>query len=477
MKLVKRLTAATLALTLTASLAACGDSDASSTGSSVAPGKEMNDSQNQMVDALADQLPDKELENKTITWLAHYDINPTEGKVMPPALRLFQTKYDGKIAFSQCEFGDRYTKLASQVMANQSPDFFPADDMDVFPKGAIKAMFQPIDDYVDLNSDLWKQSKEYCDQFMFNGKHYVAVIEPTPNYACVYNRKTMEDNSYDDPAELFANDEWDWDVFTEMCVDFTNPDEDKYGLDGYWYNKALSETSGVPMIGLEDGKLVSNMSNPLIEKVQERMYNLQKDGVVYPRSENNWNTRGGGETGNGLGSYQTLFIPVGLWAIECPPESCKMFGDVEAGEVMFVPMPKNPDADAYYVSARVNGYVICNGAPNPEGVAAYLDCIQISNQQANQITFDVLKDDYKWSDEMIEMRKTLYSMAAEHPVFDFQSGVSPDMDKLMETVSQATMISGGNETTWTACRTENEAAVEYLIKEANSNISDTPAEE
>lgn len=479
MKLAKKIMAATLALTMTAGMAACGDKDNSSDGSSVAPGVDLNESQKQIVDAHASDLPDKELSNKTITWMAHYDINPTEGKVKSPAIQLFETKYGGTIEYRQTTWKNRYTDLAAAVMANESPDFFPADDMDTFPKGAIKAMFQPIDDYIDLDSELWAASKSVCDSFMFNGKHYIAAIEAQPTYACVYNRTTINENGYDDPAELFANGEWDWDVFTEMCLDFTDADQDKYALDGYWYNKALSETSGVPMIGLEDGKLVQNMSDPAIEKVQERMYNLQKNGVVFPRSENNWKTRGDGANGEGLGSYLTLFIPIGLYAIECPPESCTPFGDIEAGEVMFVPMPKDPDSDATYISARVHGYVICTGAPNPEGVAAYLDCEQVTNQAEDikQITTDTLKNEYKWTDEMIEMRETLYQMAAENPVFDLQDGVSDDLSTLMMTVSQATMISGGGETTWAACRSENEVAVEYLINEANSNISTTPTED
>ena len=476
MKLAKRLMAASLAVIMAAGMAACGSSDKKDE-SSVAPGKDLNEEQQQLVDSLASKLPDRDLKNTTIKWMAHYDINPTEGKVMPPAIQLFKTKYDGKIEPTITTYADRYTKLATDVMAGDSPDFFPADDMDTFPRGAIRAMFQPIDDYIDLDSDLWKDSKSYCDEFLFQGKHYIAVIEPTPNYACIYNRTTIEENGFEDPAELFKNDEWDWDVFTDMCVEFTNADEDKYALDGYWYGKALSETSGVPMIGLENGQIVSNMSDPAIEKVQDRMYNLQKNGVVYPRCDNNWNTRGSGETGEGLGSYLTLFIPVGLWAIEGPPESTKLFGDIEAGEIMFVPMPKNPDADAYYVSARVNGYTICTGAPNPEGVAAYLDCVQVTNQEASSITTEVLKDEYKWTDEMLEMRETLYQMAAEHPVFDLQEGVSPEMNTVMMTVSQATMISGGNETTWTACRGEHEGEVDYLVKEANSNISATPSED
>ena len=311
---------------------------------------------------------------------------------------------------------------------------------------------------------------------MFNGKHYIAAIEAMPTYACVYNRTTINENGYDDPAELFAQGKWDWDVFTEMCTDFTDADQDKYALDGYWYNKALSETSGVPMIGLKDGQLVQNMSDPAIEKVQERMYNLQKNGVVFPRAENNWKPRGDGANGEGLGSYLTLFIPIGLYAIECPPESCKPFGDIEAGEVMFVPMPKDPDSDKTYISAKVHGYSICTGAKNPEGVAAFLDCEQVTNQAEDikQITTDTLKNEYKWTDEMIEMRETLYKMAAETPVFDLQDGVSDELSTYMMTVSEATMISGGNETTWTACRTEWEKAVEYVIKDANKNISSTP---
>lgn len=478
MNLAKRLMAGALAITMACGMAACGSSDAKDSGStsSVAPGKDLNDEQKAIVDALQDQVPDRELSSSEITWLSHYDMNPTEGKVKSPALELFESKFGGKVKYQQTTWGNRYTDLAKSVMANESPDFFPADDMDTFPRGAIKDMFQPIDDYVDLSSDLWADSKSVCDAFMFNGKHYTAALYATPTYACVYNKTTITENGLDDPAELFAEGKWDWDAFTSMCLDFTDAEQDKYALDGYWYNKAISETCGVPMIGLEDGKVVNNMSDPQIEKVQEMMYNLQKNGIVFPRSDNNWKTRGDGANGEGLGSYLTLFIPIGLWAIECPPESCKPFGDIESGEVMFVPMPKDPDSDTHYVSARVHGYNICTGAKNPEGVAAFLDCelVTYKSAEVKQIDMDTLKNEYKWSDEMIEMRDTLYKMAAEHPVYDIQDGVSPDLSTEMQTVSQATMISGGNETTWTACREAEEAAVDYLVKEANNNIASAP---
>ncbi|MBR1393853.1 MAG: extracellular solute-binding protein [Ruminococcus sp.] len=480
MRLAQKITAASLALLTAAAAAGCGSSDSSggdAANSSVSSGKDLNESQKEQLASLADDsaLATEELKNKTIKWLAHYDINPAEGATKSPGLELFETKYDGKIEWVNCEYADRYTKLATLVMSNESPDFFPADDMDTFPKGAIKAMFQPIDDYIDLDSELWKDSKNFCDDFMFNGKHYIAVIKPTPNLVCIYNTRTIEDNSLDDPAELYWKDQWTWDAFQDMCTSFTDTEAEKYGLDGYWYGNAISMTSGVPLIGMKDGIVVHNLEDPAIAKAQDFMYRLQMNNVCFDRSSNGWKTRGDGTTGEGLGSYMTLFIPTGLWAIEVPPEKSAIIGDIEDDEIMFVPMPRDPDGDKYYMSARVNGFNICTGAPNPEGVAAYLDCIQVADQKASNIYEEVLRNDYKWNDDMIAMREECYRVCAENPVFDLQNGVSSDLEAVMVNVSQATMITGGGAMSWTEAVGSYKAKVQFLIDEANNSITDVPS--
>jgi len=452
MKMAKRIFAAACALSLACSMAACGSSSSDSS-SSKKEAKAMTDDQKEQVNALQDKLPDIELSNKTIKWMAHYDINPSDGKSESPAISLFQTKYGGKIEYVQTTWDNRYTDLAKAVMANDSPDSFPADDMDAFPKGAIKAMFEPIDDVVDFSSDIWSSSQTLNDSFVFNGKHYVAAIDVRPQYVCTYNTKTISDFGYDDPAELYANDEWTWSKFTEMCLDFADSEADRYALDGYWYGKALNDTCGYPLIGLEDGKLVNNMGKAEVGTVQDLMYNLEKNNVVFDRSSNNWKTRGDGANGEGLGSQLTLFIPIGTWALEDTPEKTKTFGSVKDGEVMFVPMPRMDDSDKYYVSTGVNGYLLCKNAPNPDG-------------------FKQLKNDYGWTDDMIEMRKTIYDLARQNPVFDFQDGVSAELSTLMQTVNQATMITGGGATTWTECVAENQKAVDYIIKEANANVAE-----
>ncbi|MFT3950595.1 MAG: extracellular solute-binding protein, partial [Oscillospiraceae bacterium] len=435
MKKVKRLLALTIALSSVLSVTACGDKDSS--GDSKADVSNLNESQAAAVEKARDSLPKVTLENTNIKWLAHYDINPGNGQVEPADLHLFKEAYGGTIEFIQTTYGERYNTLAKLVLDGNAPDFFPADDMDTFPKGAIENMFQPIDDYVDVNSDLWKDQKASLDQFSLGGKHYVAVVQTTPNYICVYNRNTIDKMGVTDPAELFADGKWTLDKFQEYCEDFTNADEDKYGVDGYWYVYALEETCGVPFIGIKDGKIVSNVSDPAIEKIQNFMYDFQKNSLCYPRATNNWQTRGAGETGNGIGSGLTLFVPVGIWALENSPDNTKLFGDMAAGDIMFVPMPKDKDSDTYYMSSRVNGYNICKGAPNPQGVAAYLNCKRVAllDDGVSAISTEQLKDQYKWSDDMIAMRETVYQMAAEHPVFEFSSGVSKDMDSQMLSLS------------------------------------------
>ena len=50
-----------------------------------------------------------------------------------------------------------------------------------------------------------------------------------------------------------------------------------------------------------------------------------------------------------------------------------------------------------------------------------------------------LKNDYGWTDEMIEMRDRIYQMAAEHPVFEFAQGVSTDISNMTDSIIKKTM--------------------------------------
>lgn len=462
--MTKRILAGLVAAVSVMSLAACGDKD-----DSKAPAVELTPNQKLVVSDAANQLPEKELANKTITWMAHYNINPEDGMVESPNIFLFEEKYGGTIDYVSTTWDAKFTDLSSRILGNNSPDFFPADDMDTFPRGAISNMFQPIDDYVDLDSDLWADTKEVSDLFSTSKGHYAAVIDVTPNLINIYNRKTIEEMGYDDPAELYAEGKWDWDSFRQMSVDFVNEDEQKYALDGWGFENAIMLSSGKSLVTMENGKIVSNLMDPQIEKVQNFMYDLQKNSVAFPRHLiNNWSIRGDG--GVGIGTGLTLFWPSGIWELQNTVEKTKNFGDMEAGEIMFVPMPKDPASDHYYQASRIHGYNLVQGAKNPEGVGAFLDCSKVaaSDESIKQITIDTLRDEYKWSEDMLDMYQNVIQLAKDYPVLEFYGGVSEAVAKDFDQVSRGTMIPG--EKSWTEMRAEYQESIAYRINQANNEL-------
>ena len=468
----KRVLTFALAVCSLSAFASCGSS---SDSSSKVVDKKLKEDQQQIVQRLSDDMTDvRDLKSNEIKWFSHWDINPTEAedKEIGADLALFKTKYNGKINWVQTTWETKFDDLAALVMSNDSPDFIGADDMDVFPKGAIKSMIEPIDDYIDLSKPLWTDIKGATDKFMLGDKHYVSVIRTDPAYVFVYNKRTMEDNAYDDPAELFKEGKWNWDTFTEMCLDFTDAESDKYALDGWYYEKALQQSSGVPLIGITDGKLVNNISDPMIAKAQNMMYELQKNNVVYPKHENNWKLRGDAE-GSGMATGLTLFYPIGLWALENAPSTTVNYGDVSKGEVMFVPVPCSADSDKQYIPSRVHGFSIVRNAQNPEGVAAFLECCRYAelDEAAHQITLDQYKDDYGWTDEMLEMRETIYELSAQNPVFDFEQGVSADLNSICDTAIRGTMNPQESKS-WSQVVQENEKAIDYIIGEVMTSMNE-----
>lgn len=470
MRKLKQILASAVAIASVMAVTSCGKKDESSKEA----GKSLDDISKEIVNDLSDDLSIKELENKTLKWFSHYNINAEEGKVENPAVYLFKEKYGAKIEWVQTVWDNRYTDLATKVMSNDAPDFFPANDMDAFPIGAINGMFQPIDDYVDLSSPVWDSTKKAIDTFMFDGKHYVAVIEIEPAYACIYNTQTIEKLGFDQPTQLYKDGKWTWDKFAEMCKKFSNPAEQKYALDGFWYWDAFSQTNGIPMISLNKGVLTNNLAEPKLEEAQNYLYELAKSNVGYPRHENDWKTRGSTESGSeGVGQGLTLFLPVGLWDIEDTLEKTKVYGDVEAGEVMFVPMPsKEGNPETYYCSARINGSLLCSGAKNPEGYAAFMECQKLcqDSAQVREIGDNTLRNEYKWTDEMIEMRKKLYELAAANPVFEFYNSITKEITSAMGIVATATTVTNGNQQTWAQIREENSDSIDYFLNEANNSL-------
>ncbi len=458
MKKTKKILASLMAISMTAAVSSCNSSKNSSSEDKLDPTirKELSSI------AASDKRLTGEIENKTIKWMANWGF--TDGTHVEYAV--FQERYGGKVEETIVDWSVRYEKLATAINGNEGIDFFPAGDADAFPKGAIKSMFAPVDDYIDFNTELWSDVKAVNDMLKWDGKHYVMCTNISGgNTAVFYNRKTIEEYGLDDPAELFKEGKWDWNTFKGMLEEFSDPDNGLYGLDGYWTEAALSLTTGVPYVGLKDGKLVNNLRDPNLERVQNFMADLHRSGCVIDKEKFDWN-----EMPTFIGEGKELFYPCGLWAVyKSPSEWQKTLGK----DAFFVPMPKDPEADEYYIPATVEGFLMVSGGKNPEGVAKFVECKRATllNKAMDDIGNNLLIDSFGWTQEMIDMRDAMTELAIKNPVFDFYTGVSADVTDTLDSGEYGIRASLQGGVSWAETVSACYNVMDTLIKDANEGIT------
>ena len=313
-----------LSLISTVSLTACGQKQ--ETGSEKKAVRELDASVREHIrkNANSTDLLTGELENKKIKWLSTWDINPDEsGKNVPTELAVFQERYGGEIECIKVEYKDRYDRLSQAINGGEGIDFFYAGDLDAFPKGAIRSMFQPADDYVDFDSPLWDDVRDFNDGLEWNGKHYAVAVQVTGDYCSViYNRKTVQEAGLPDPAELYYNNEWTWDTFEDMLDKFVDPSNQRYGIDGWWFEFGLIGTIGVPAVSLDNGVLVNNIGSPEMERVQNWMYKLYNNNFIAIGSED----YGWEDKPSYVAEGKTLFLPLRtLSVLQCTRNMEKEF--------------------------------------------------------------------------------------------------------------------------------------------------------
>ena len=434
-----------------ASLAACGPSE--SENKKVTATLSSEDA-NTVASAAESALEGMTLENKTIKFFCFWDINPApDAETIPPEHVMFADTFGGEIEYIQAAQSDMYTQLANQILGGNSPDFTQAY-AHTFPSGAVTGMYQPVNDYVDFDSDLWKDVKEINDKFAIGDKNYALVTALSAGGSvCIYNRNTIEEYGFDDPAELFYQNAWTWDVFEDMCVEFTNPDEEKWALDGWFFEGAIMSTVGVPMTEIIDGQVVCNINDVKLEKVANFMYDLSKYSVYYPREAYGWVTLDNA----GIESGQTLFWPVGTYAI-----------DPKSDGQMFVPMPRDPDDDNYYSTTGFDAVHICVGAPNPEGVVVWESCKRVvtMTDAVREITVQQQKES-GWTDEMIEMMDRFTEISTENIVIDFSGGINAEYSNMADQAGRNSMY----QTTWTEIKAQYADPMLEILKQYNADMA------
>jgi len=456
---VKKQIAVITAASVIAAMAGCSNSDGSTAGSSDTSAATMKEEHAEAVEQI--EVDAEKLENGTLRWLSFYDLNPAPGEPVPVCMELFEKKYGGKVQYIPTTWDTRFDDLATLVVGGDSPDMFPASDVDIFPGKVAAGMFDPMDDYLDFGSEDWGDGPSQINEFhSIGGKHYLACVASNAGFIMIYNKNTIEENGLDDPAELAYNNEWTWTAFRNMCTEFADREQDKYAVGGWWYEPAMILSTGMPVIGMNNGVIENNIMTPEIERVETLFREMKQADLMFPYAEYDWT-----DFPERIGEGKTLFYPVGSWALYEPDISC--YGDPE--DIMFVPMPRDESADEWYLTATggLDAYAMCKGAKNPEAVAAFVNCklIEKNDESANEVSLEKLKNEYHWSDEMIEMYDYIGELTEAHPMIDFYTAVNSDVnDILFNNIKDASY----NGTDWFTLRDSINGIVQTNIDEMNA---------
>jgi len=496
-KLHKALSGA-LALVTVVSAASCGggstsrptadtaapdaaDTAAATTTTAATTPPETNDTDKAVQDLAAATEVDSELKpQKKIKWLSWWAIDETSAES-----ELFKANYgipeegtkdygednaDKIFVYTTVDYQSRYDKLGKMIAAGDSPDMFEFE-IGYYPLSAYKGMFQSIDGIIDTYSDEWADTREAMDKFMWGGKNYTPIISEGVAYLWYYRRSVVQEAGLPDPYELYQAGEWDWDALLDMADKFQQTGEKKYLCDGWYIQRNLVLSTGVPVVGLEDGKLVNNMNDSNIERAMDVVSKLCAEGYGYPKVENNWSLNEKLWTAGDI-----LFFVDGKWWFQGNGHKyVKKFG-WDQDDVFFVPCPRDPKSDKYYLEMKTDPFMLVSGSDNFDSYKAWIKCNLIASKDPDiqAAAREKIKRDEEWTDEMLDFIDYIEKGNHFSGVYDFKNGISTacaNSDGSSPTDKIINEPYNSVDNTYAGLRAENEGEIKAAIDELNSSVS------
>ncbi|MGN1481376.1 ABC transporter substrate-binding protein [Porcipelethomonas sp.] len=410
MKLKRFLTVlAAMTMLMTAFTACNGDSSSNSESES----SESSEAQTQ-----EESAEDSDVSGQTIYWLSDYDLNPYGNEDRSIALTLFEDVYGGKIEWVPTTPETKYDDLANRILGGEPVDMIDYEPA-AFP-GGIADQYQPLDDYIDLNDELWADTKELADSMAYQDKHYIVPVGVDDPVCLIYSRKMMKDEDLDDPYELYKKGEWNWDAFVSMMKKFTENGDDRYGCTG-WIGSPVVQSSGQPFVAYDGKTFTSNIMSTEIEKAENVLEEIGKEGL-YNASWNGYFPDDG----------STLFY--GMTLENLAQSNAKN----EDEDIFFVPFPKMPDSDKYYLTADISAKMLAANSDKGKAVAEYITCEKVARteekykaaakEKALVPEADYGDDKGKYiTEEQYDFWQELLNPENITPVFDYGCGMGTRM--------------------------------------------------
>lgn len=401
MNLNKKITAGVLLAAMITSITACDEEPASTVNSagnspsatttSTAASTTTDPDENAATDAEIKEVgtenyhPDGN--SGTIVWLGYYDLQ-TDGSASEQYKIFSSELYGGDIQYVYADSGSAYfQKLATMISSDDSPDIVRYE-WQSFPTGMSKNMYEALDGEIDLTTPLWSDMAETAENFAYKGKHYYFPYRITTNFALNYNRKSLEEYSIDDPYDLYMNNQWTWDSFKRLLIEWCNADDNHIGYAGEGAMSFIA-TTGSSLVKVQpDGTAKCNIGDPNITRTMEFCSDLYRNGLTYQGELGDWVSPQTWADN----SDRILFLGMNPeWTYGA---AAKQVQDKEGAEndicntvsdFAFIPFPRDPTSDKYYIAYDTFGYLVAKGAKNKKGAVDWINLNRVYETDENII--------------------------------------------------------------------------------------------
>lgn len=457
MKKYRKIIAGILSAAIVIGMTACGQTSADTSAETTVTTEDKLADITDAVNTGADEdtINAADEEDMTLVWMSHYDLNPGEGQERSAALALFEDEYGGKIVYDATTWDNRFDDLATSIISDQAPDIFPYEWL-AFPSGVMKGQYQPIDDLVDWESPLWSDMKQAADGFVYNDKHYVAPLYIIESLLLIYDKTAIEEDGLEDPWTLYEAGEWDWDAWKRIMEGYVDAGEGRLGCMNA-FGRSIVMSTGETFVTYDGSKFVNNMKSANIQRAQEFLGELAKQGLT-----------GNGEYQNAGTAFlngNVLFYGSGNWDIK-PAMRALAKADHEA---FVVPMPKDPQSENLYVAENLQATMWVTGSTKEAAMKAYLEAnrrVQTEDEYV-QLNKETTLANEGWTEEIYNAVEECRSNKFLK-VFDYGYGISQEMSDLTETLYNSCCFDNEVNTGWANIRDTNSGLADTLVEAVNS---------
>ena len=322
-----------------------------------------------------------------IVWLGYYDLQ-TDGSASEQYKIFTSELYGGSIDYVQTTSGSAYfEKLATMISSDDSPDIVRYEWRS-FPTGMSKNMYESLDNDIDLDDPLWSGIKDIAENFTYKGVHYYYPYRITTNFALNYNKKSIEEYALDDPYDLYMNNNWTWDTFKKLLIDWCNADEKHIGYAGEG-GMSFIATTGTSLVKVQpDGSVKNNIGDVNVTRAMDFCADLYRNGLTHQ-----------GELGDWVSpqlwadnSDRVLFLGMNPeWTYGAAAAQVQNKSGVEddicntVSDFAFVPFPRDPQSDEYSIAYDTFGYLVAKGAKNKKGAVDWINLNRVYETDENII--------------------------------------------------------------------------------------------